>query len=534
MTRPDPATELREHLEQLDAPTLRSLLLVATTELPPVAYARFVDVVARHVMRSKGRDALRSASDPSLLEDVDAIARKMKRDACTAPSQLDDLFARLNRAWTRGEHETYSEGVRAIAEGLDGGIDLGQDELYTEVLGTDFTEVGRRFLVSVYLTTAPKNRAAAIYEACSALEVFEWFEFAPIAAMEETTLEPLPALDTFAPAWAAHLHHALTNPHLRAPSIVRRQLQEATLRSNGTAGLSELARASKKREDYEAWVGALLANGERADATAAAREGATLVEETYDRASLYTFAARIEILRNKSAAEDLHAALIARPNALFFRRWLGALPKPRRARAVATLDHASDDACLVATLAALRGDWPRVASVLEDRQMLGVSPSGHEGNATVQAAIWALTRGDAAKIARLTKPRRTRVPGLDDPEAWLEEDLARRDALPELHAPTLLELLTELKPPAPSPRQSKALRDAIAHAALARVEAVTSRPRRSRYDDAAEFVALAAMVHNDAGDAAAASDVVSRARDIAGRKWTLTRAIDAAVARSTS
>ena len=519
VTRPDPA-ELRQLLEQFEAHTLRSLLIVATSELSPVAYGRFVDTVARLVMQSKGREALRFADDPSLLADVDAIVREMKSDARTTPRRLDELFARLNRAWTRGEHATYSAGVRAIAEALYGGVDLGQDELYTEVLETDFTEVGRRYLVSVYLTTAPEQRAAALHQACLALGVFECCELAPIAAMEATALEPLPALDAFAPAWAAHLRHALTG-HLRAPSIVQRQLQEATLRSDGTAGLAALARASKRREDYEAWIGALLANEERAEAAAAAREGAAAVEWTHDRASLHTFAARIELLRGKSAADDLHAALIAQPNDFRFRQWLGALPTSRRADAVATAELASDDASLVATLAALRGDWPRIASLLEGRRKAATVPSRHDVDAAAQGAIWALTRGDATKIARITKAHR-----LADPAA-LEEHVARRVS-PELHAPTLLELLSELKPPAPSSRQAKALRDGLAHAALALVEAVASRPHRSRYDDAAEFVALAATVHADAGDHDSASDVVSRARDIAGRKWTLTRAIDAA------
>jgi hypothetical protein len=498
-------------------------LIVATSELSPVSYGRFVDTVARLVMQSKGREAVRFADDPSLLADVDAIVREMKSHARATPRRLDELFARLNRAWIRGEHATYSAGVGAIAEALYGGVDLGQDELYIEVLETDFTEVGRRYLVSVYLTTPPEQRAAALHRACLALGVFECCELAPIAAMEASALEPLPALDAFAPAWAAHLRHALTG-HLRAPSIVQRQLQEATLRSDGTAGLAALARASEKREDYEAWIGALLADEERAEAAAAAREGAAAVEWSHDRASLHTFAARIELLRGKSAADDLHAALIAQPNDFRFRQWLGALPTSRRADAVATAELASDDASLVATLAALRGDWPRIASLLEGRRKAATVPSRHDVDAAAQGAIWALTRGDATKIARPTKARR-----LADPAA-LEEHVAR--VSPELHAPPLLELLSELKPPAPSSRQAKALRDGLAHAALALVEAVASRPHRSRYDDAAAFVALAAAVHADAGDHETASDVVSRARDIAGRKWTLTRAIDAAVEKS--
>lgn len=526
----DPVFELRQHVELLEAPALRELLFEVTSELEPVAYARLVDAAARKVVGEKGRGALRGAGDASLLTDIEALCRTLKRRAHGDPHQIDDLLSRLNTAWIRGEHETYCAGVTAIAEALDGGVDLGHDELYSEVLQTDLYEVGRRFLVSVYLTTEPSGRPAAILSASGTLDVFEATEDQPISAMEEAALEPLPELDAFASAWAELLRGALTKPRLRGSWALARQLREATLRSAGNAGLAELARASRKREDYEAWVRALLASGDAEGAAAAAREGAAAVAESYQQADLHALAARIEIGRKNRGVGDLLAALVTQPSALALRRWLGALPKTERAGAIGALHVVSKDNTVVASIAALRGEWAAVASVLEPREPLGWSGGDHGGQDAIDAAVWALTRGaPSTMIAQLVRPRRHAVPGLDDPGAWIEEDLAREDGLPELSAPTLTELLGELGPPAPTPSEAKALRDAISRAALSRVSAVASSGRRRRYDDAARVVALASVLHADAGDAKAASEVVARARDIAGRKWTLTQAIDRAL-----
>ena len=526
----DPAGELRQHLDLLDAPALRALLLEVTSELDPVANARLLDAAARRVVGEKGRGALRTAKDASLLADVEALVRALKRVAHGDPHQIDDLLARLNKAWTQGEHETYCAGVRAIADALDGGVDLGHDELYSEVLRTDLDEVSRRFLVSVYVTTEPSGRPAAILSACDALEVFEATQHQPIAAMETTAMEPLPGLDAFVGAWATCLRAAIAEPRRRETWTMERQLREATVRSAGDAGLAELARASKKREDYEAWARAVLASGDAKGAAAAAREGAAAVGERYQQADLYTLAARIEIGRKKPGVDDLRAALVAHPSALALRRWLAALPKAKRASAVGSLDLVSDDSAVVASIAALRGEWAAVTSVVEGSAPLGWSGPHHGGHAAVDAAVWALTRGAASKrTAQLARPPRSGIPSLDEAGASLEEELEREDGLPELPAPTLIELLGELGPRAPKPSEAKALRDAIGRAALSRVSAVASSSRRSRYDDAARLVALACALHAEAADIEAASDVVTRAREIAGRRWTLAQAIDQAL-----
>lgn len=209
----------------------------------------------------------------------------------------------------------------------------------------------------------------------------------------------------------------------------------------------------------------------------------------------------------------------------------GALTKPRlrgswaleRQLREATLRSAGDAGLAELARAA-------VASVLEPREPLGWSGGDHGGQDAIDAAVWALTRGaPSTMIAQLARPRRHAIPGLDDPGAWIEEDLAREGGLTELCAPTLTELLGELGPSAPTPSEAKALRDAISRAALSRVSAVASSGRRSRYDDAARGVALASVLQADAGDGKAASDIVVRARAIAGRKWTLTQAIDRAL-----
>jgi hypothetical protein len=252
------------------------------------------------------------------------------------------------------------------------------------------------------------------------------------------------------------------------------------------------------------------------------------MSDGYHRANLLTLAARIELGRQKTSEPDLHAALLADPTALRLRRWLASVPAKKRGVAVRELDLNVKDAAAMVIVHALRSDWLPVAKSIEKGAPLGWSGVDHGGNVGIEAIVWALAP-TSSRVKQLAKRKTDDIPGLADPGAWLEEDVASLDGLDKLPAPTLTELLDELKPPRPTAAEAKALRDATSKAALARVEGVAGNSRRSRYDDAARLVALAAELHAEAGDAKAAASVVSKARDATGRKWSFTHAIDRAV-----
>jgi hypothetical protein len=248
----------------------------------------------------------------------------------------------------------------------------------------------------------------------------------------------------------------------------------------------------------------------------------------YQRANVFTLAARTGLGRKKTSEPDLRAALLADPSALRLRRWLATVAAKKRRSAVCELELSTNDAAAMAIVHALRGDWAAVAKLIEKGAPLGWSGLDHAGQVGVEAIVWALAPA-SSRVKQLAKRSTDDIPGLDDPGAWLEEDLASLDGLDKLAAPTLTELLDELEPLRPSAAEAKTLRAAISKAALARVEAVAGNSRRSRYDDAARLVALAATLHTEAGDAKAATSVVSKARDATGRKWSFTQAIDQAV-----
>lgn len=523
------AMTLGAHLEPLDAAALRELILELSAALAPAEHARLVDLAARKLLTTRGRGALPPGEDPQrLAADVSRYARSMKVAARGDPSDLDALFARLNAAWLRGEHMAFRAGMMDIAAALDGGVDLGHDELYSEVLSTNVYELAHRLLVSVYLTTPAGERAVEIDRANDAMDVFMATEQRPIRAMEQVALEPLPDLDELARAWTAHLRAQIGTERARRSWAFEPQLREATSRSAGTSGLAELARTSKGSADYEAWAEALRAVGDPAAAAQAAREGAQAMSDGHDRAHLLSFAARIELGRHESSEPDLRGALLADPTALRLRRWLASVPAKTRGSAVRGLDLKAKDAAAMVIVSALRSDWPAVAKRLAKGAPLGWSGLDHGGSVGVEAVVWALAP-TSSRVAQLAKRRAEDRPGLDDPGAWLAEDVASRAGLAPLAAPTLTELLDEIEPSRPTAAQAKALRDAVSKAALARVEGVAASARRSRYGDAARLVALAAALHAEAGDTKAAEAVVSKARAATGRKWSFTEAIDRAV-----
>jgi hypothetical protein len=527
-TRSAPDT-LRAHLEQLDAAALREVITEMGADLEPEELARLVDIATRKLVKAKGRRALPSGEDPQrLVADVSRYARSIKVTARGNPSDLDALFTRLNAAWMRGEHEAFRVGMMDIVGALHSGVDLGHDELYSEVLSTDVYELAKRLLVSVYLTTSGDERPAAIAKVNDAMGVLMAAEDTPIRAMEEVALERLPDLDEFARAWAAHLRAQVGTGRANGAWAFEQQLREATSRSAGTSGLAELARSSKAVADYEAWAEALRSGGDPAAAARAAREGAEAMADGYQRANVFTLAARTGLGRKKTSEPDLRAALLADPSALRLRRWLATVAAKKRRSAVCELELSTNDAAAMAIVHALRGDWAAVAKLIEKGAPLGWSGLDHAGQVGVEAIVWALAPA-SSRVKQLAKRSTDDIPGLDDPGAWLEEDLASLDGLDKLAAPTLTELLDELEPLRPSAAEAKTLRAAISKAALARVEAVAGNSRRSRYDDAARLVALAATLHTEAGDAKAATSVVSKARDATGRKWSFTQAIDQAV-----
>jgi hypothetical protein len=227
---------LLAHLEQLDAGTLRDVLVELSADLEPAQQARLVDIATRKLVKAKGRKALPSGEDPQrLAADVSRYARSLKVTARGNPSDVDALFVRLNAAWMRGEHEVFRMGVMEIAKALDGGVDLGHDELYSEVLSTDVYELAHRLLVSVYLTTPAGERATQIAKANDAMDVLMATEDTPISAMEKVALEPLPDLDEFARAWAAHLRAQAATGRAKGSWAFEQQLREATSRSAGTS-----------------------------------------------------------------------------------------------------------------------------------------------------------------------------------------------------------------------------------------------------------------------------------------------------------
>ena len=526
---PSAPDTLRAHLEQLDASALRDVLVELSADLEPTKRALLVDIATRKVVKAKGRRALPSGEDPQrLAADASRYARSIRDTARGDPADIDALFARLNAAWMRGEHQAFRAGVMEIAGALDGGVDLGHDELYSEVLATDVHELAHRLLVSVYLTTPAGERPAEVAKANDAMDVLMATTDRPIHAMEKVALEPFPDLDDFARAWAAHLRAQVGTRYAKGFWAFEQQLREATSRSEGASGLAALARASNVCADYVAWAEALRAAGDLSSAAMAAREGAEAMNDGRHRANLLTLAGHIELERKNAIEPDLRAALIADPTARRLRRWLASVPIKKRSRAIRQLDLSTTEPDARLILHALRSDWAAVAKLIETGATLGWSRLDHSGHVGTEAVVWAL----APTSSRVREPG-TRSShdtlGQDDPSLRSDGDVSTLDGFHVLPEPTLTKLLDELEASRPTAAEAKVLRDAMAKAAVAGVEGIAGSAHRSRYGDAARLVALSAALHVEAGDASAAASLISKAREATGRKWSFTHAIDDAV-----
>ena len=117
------------------------------------------------------------------------------------------------------------------------------------MLGVDSAVCATQYVVSMYMTSAPKNRGKAVLSAIDQMHGIGHF-WEPLRELERVAVEQLPDFDDFLVHWKALVEERVQKDRKNDwDSDEDRWLREVVQRTQGPEGLAEVARASKRADD---------------------------------------------------------------------------------------------------------------------------------------------------------------------------------------------------------------------------------------------------------------------------------------------
>ncbi len=518
--RGDPAAEFDSALEVLDGEQLRGILRDALAALDERPRARLMDtVVARAARRGSGWKLSRARRD------VERFVEAARVAGAADPSQVDDLLRQASRAFLTGDVSTARAVFRDLLTPIaNGDIDLGQFDMLEDVLTVDLEISAAQYVVSVYLTTPPRQRPAAVFAALDEMAAVAPLD-QPVAAMERHATEPLAEFERFQPQWLRFVErHARSRSAWESPwSGPAVWAREAAVRLEGTAGLERLAKSVRHPEAYDAWCAALVDDArweeaQRAFTTAAAHAGTDTIwrGEFLDGAALAA-----QEVAAKPMAGVLEAAWRGAPCAARLAGWLGAdgpSPTTIRKRARAALRGRPRPAGRqLALLHIVTGRLRAAAARLTRAPGLGWSAEDHPGHVTFPAVATLLAASGRRRLSAPLHNALQEAPYRGRPDSWWEDgdpfedssggpETARVPARPRLRRATAMEIVEDMSPVLHVPAGDRAavLRGMRA-AASKRVEAILDGKHRRHYAHAAALIAASVAVAPAAGREEAAT-----------------------------
>ncbi len=144
-----------------------------------------------------------SAPSGLRIQEIESFAAAAKRAGQADPCDVDGHLQEGTRAFLARDYAAAIRIFHALLIPMgDDDIDLGQDELVDEVLGVDVDTCAKQYVVAMYVTASPKNRAPALSSAIDDMRgVVHLFE--PLRELERVAIEPLPGLEGFLVHWRA-------------------------------------------------------------------------------------------------------------------------------------------------------------------------------------------------------------------------------------------------------------------------------------------------------------------------------------------
>jgi hypothetical protein len=506
-------------LAALNAEDLRDLIREIIPRLDDKTLSRFNNALIERAARGKTGWQPSGPIDEGVAEAL-AFAKAAKRVGYADPSEVDNYLRQGSHAFFRRNYHAASQIFHALLLPIsEGEIDLGQDEMFEEMLGIDASDCAAQYVVAVYMTSLLEQRADAVLRAIEEMSNAGSF-WEPLREMERVAVEPLPDFDVFLRQWRALVQEACRGEGNRRWDVdADRWLREAVWRTDGTEGLAGIARSTRRSADLQAWCRALTEAGDWKAALAANEEAAEIViDKTYsERDFLDGAALAAQELGRKDLPERLELAWRKAPSMLRLRRWLGS---PGSKNVLKNRAAAAIEACprkahrQKAFLHVVLGDFETAAKLLASAPGLGWSDGEHPGH-LLFPILCRLLGGGSEHFEHKFRHPTVEIDELESLTADCDKPCLPNPSLDEILA---LANLDESR----ADRERAGLIKAMREAVRKRIEGLTERKRRGYYDHAA-FLAAACLAVDGSG---ATSEWIAAIRSEYRRFPALQRELD--------
>ncbi|MEN0064118.1 MAG: hypothetical protein AAGA48_18345 [Myxococcota bacterium] len=484
---PDPSVT-DAALEALNADELRTFIRDMMPWFDDALLARFTSEVVDRAARNASEWTPQSPAD-NLVDEIEGFAEAAKRIGYAEPWEVDAYLREGSSAFLSKRYP----GAVKIFEALlipiaRAEIDLGQHEMVEEVLGVDPADCAAQYVVSVYMTSPTKERGESVLSAIDAVHGMGRM-WEPLRELERVALEPLPELDAFLSQWRRLVQTRVENQRRSDwDSETDRWLREVVRRTEGISGLADVARASRRTGDLQAWCRALVEAGDWSAALEAHIEAAELVQNNeHVRGHLLDGAAlAAQELGRGDLAKHLEHAWRQAPSMVRLRRWLGTATTKK------DIDVLVAEACAAcpkdanrqqALLHVLGEEFVAAAHLLRNAPGLDWSRREHPGHLLFPLFVGLLGTGDVEEWFVEEDESEAPLARLRDPDA------------PQLGTPPLVVLLEVAGVAQPDDLATRSkIFSALRCAAEQRLVGVTENKRRRHYGHAALLAIACARV----------------------------------------
>jgi hypothetical protein len=489
-------------LAALNAEDLRNLIRAVICRLDDKEFSWFANAIIEQA--SKGRTGWQPSgpTDEGIAE-VLAFAEAAKRTGYADPSEVDDYLREGSNAFLGGNYHAAARIFHALLLPLsEGEIDLGQDEMFEEALGLDAADCAAQYVVAVYMTSAPDQRADVVFTTVEDMRHVGSF-LNPLQEMERVAVEPLPDFEVFLPRWRALVQETVKDERDHEwDTDADHWLREVVLRLEGADGLAGIARSSRRSDDLRAWCRALMDSGDWVAALAANKESAEIVgDKNHSQGDFLDGAAlAARVLGRQDLPKYLETAWRKAPSLLRLRRWLGSSGSKGvlKKRAAAAIEVCPKKAHRQkAFLQVLLGDYASATRLLASAPGLGWSDSEHAGH--LLFPIFCRLLGDYLRYperdARHPDALGSHVMDIDDLKSLSLDP--NEPCLPNPSVDEILDFagLDAVK----NDDERTVLTRAMQKAARKRIEGVTQHTRRRHYGHAASLTAACTAVDKSPG-----------------------------------
>ena len=504
-------------LAALDADELRELIRDVLLELDDRTLGRIHNEL---IDRAARNDSAWTPSVPSsdLISAVHAFVEGAKHAGYADPSDVDDYLRHGTNAFLGKDYSNAFVIFRALLIPVGtANIDLGQHEMVDEVLAVDVSACAVQYVVSMYMTASPADRAKAVLAAIRDVEDVGYF-WEPLREMEHVAVEPLSDFLEFLPRWREVIESSIASDRGGDPqSNSARWLREVVQRMDGAAGLAELARSTSNDDDLRAWCRRLALQKDWSAALAAYEEASAIVgDSVYARGEFLDGAAlAAQELGGEDLATRLERAWRGAPSFRRLCRWLGSSGDEEVAtsRAREALESSPKEAHRQrALLHVVVGDLEAAARSLAAAAGLGWSDEEHPGH-----LLFSLFQNLLDKTPAASSFAGSEIDA--DSLEWMNSD-GDQVSLATPGVDKVLEIAGINEEPEIAVR--RALLEAMRRAAENRLAGLIENKRRRHYGHGAQLVATCAAL----GSSTEANDWVAKIRTRYRRYPALRRELD--------